>query len=199
MHRKREIVLASGSPRRRELLARFGVPFRVQTSHIDETRDLPASPAEVVEELARRKGRAVAEECRNALVIGADTVVVFKGNILGKPKNEQDAASMLKMLSGKEHQVYSGLSLITVHQGKIVKEYVSHRMTRVWMRSLSPEKIQWYVNTKEPLDKAGAYGIQGLGACLVDRIEGCYFNVVGMSLSLLDEMLAESGYFIAQD
>ena len=199
MHMKGEIVLASGSPRRRELLARFGVPFRVQTSHVDETSDLPASPAEIVEELARRKGRAVAEECRDALVIGADTVVVFNGNILGKPDDEQDAAYMLKMLSGKEHQVYSGLSLTVVSRGEITKEYVSHRMTRVWMRSLSPEKIQWYVNTKEPLDKAGAYGIQGLGACLVERIEGCYFNVVGMSLSLLDEMLTELGYCIAQD
>lgn len=199
MDMKREIVLASGSPRRRELLARFGVPFRVQTSRIDETRDLPDLPEKVVEELARRKGKAVAAGCRNALVIGADTVVVFDGTILGKPKDEQDAVSMLRMLSGKEHQVYSGLSLITVDQGKITREDVSHRMTRVWMRPLSDEKIKWYVNTKEPLDKAGAYGIQGLGACLVDRIEGCYFNVVGMSLSLLDEMLTETGYTLAQD
>ncbi|MBA4602715.1 Maf family protein [Thermoactinomyces mirandus] len=196
---QREIVLASGSPRRKELLARIGVPFRVQTSDVDETVDLPLSPDQVVEELALRKGRVVAARCENALVIGADTVVVYQGEIMGKPADQREAAQMLGELSGKEHQVYSGIALLTVNQGKITGEVVSHRMTRVWMRSLTPEKITWYVNTKEPLDKAGAYGIQGLGACLVDRIEGCYFNVVGMSLALLDEMLSEVGFSIAQD
>lgn len=196
---KREIVLASGSPRRKELLARFGVPFRIQTSDVDETVNLPLSANRVVEELALRKGRAVAAQCENALVIGADTVVVYQGEIMGKPGDEHEAAQMLGELSGKEHQVYSGIALLTVDQGEITREVVSHRMTRVWIRDLTPEKITWYVNTKEPLDKAGAYGIQGLGACLVDRIEGCYFNVVGMSLALLDEMLSEIGYSIARD
>lgn len=196
---QREIVLASGSPRRKELLARFGVPFRIQTSDVDETVTSSLSPEQVVEELALRKGRAVTARCENALVIGADTVVVYQGEIMGKPGDEREAAQMLRELSGKEHQVYSGIALLTVDQGKIAREVVSHRMTRVWIRPLTPEKITWYVNTKEPLDKAGAYGIQGLGACLVDRIEGCYFNVVGMSLALLDEMLSETGYSIARD
>ncbi|MGA8941454.1 MAG: Maf family protein [Thermoactinomyces sp.] len=196
---EREIVLASGSPRRKELLARFGVPFRIQTSDVDETADLPRLPDRVVEELALRKGRAVAAGCENSLVIAADTIVVYQGEIMGKPRNEHEAVQMLKELSGKEHQVYSGVALLTVDQGEITREIVSHRMTRVWLRSLTPEKITWYVNTKEPLDKAGAYGIQGLGACLVDRIEGCYFNVVGMSLALLDELLSEIGYSLAQD
>lgn len=196
---KREIVLASGSPRRKELLARFGVPFRIQTSDVDETVNLPLSASRVVEELALRKGRDVAAQCENALVIGADTVVVYQGEIMGKPEDEREAAQMLGELSGKEHQVYSGIALLTVDQGEITREVVSHRMTRVWIRDLTPEKVTWYVNTKEPLDKAGAYGIQGLGACLVNRIEGCYFNVVGMSLALLDEMLSEIGYSIARD
>ncbi len=195
----REIVLASGSPRRRELLSRFGFPFRVQTSDVDEAVSLSLSPDQVVEELALRKAKAVATQCENTLVIGADTVVVYQGEIMGKPGDEREAAQMLRDLSGKEHQVYSGIALLTVEQGEIAREVVSHRMTRVWIRSLTPEKITWYVNTKEPLDKAGAYGIQGLGACLVDRIEGCYFNVVGMSLALLDEMLSETGYSIARD
>jgi septum formation protein len=189
-----ELVLASGSPRRRELLALYGVDFRVQTSQVDETIDHRLPPGKIVEELALRKARAVAAACDHALVIGADTVVVYGGEILGKPCDEEEARKMLSRLQGREHQVYSGIALVRVQAGEKVEEKTAHRATKVWMRSLSPEKIAWYVSTKEPLDKAGAYGIQGRGARLVDKIEGCYFNVVGMSLSLLDQMLEEIGY-----
>ncbi|MGA9173721.1 MAG: Maf family protein [Thermoactinomyces sp.] len=189
-----ELVLASGSPRRRELLALYGVDFRVQTSQVDETIDHSLPPGKIVEELALRKARAVAAACDHALVIGADTVVVYGGEILGKPCDEDEAKKMLSRLQGRDHQVYSGIALVRVQAGEKVEEKTAHRATKVWMRSLSPEKIAWYVSTKEPLDKAGAYGIQGRGARLVDKIEGCYFNVVGMSLSLLDQMLEEIGY-----
>jgi septum formation protein len=126
-------------------------------------------------------------------------VVVLDDEILGKPRDEEHAKEMLTRLSGRVHQVCSGIALVRVQAGKVIEERSDHRVTKVWMRPLSPEKIAWYVNTKEPLDKAGAYGIQGLGACLIDKIEGCYFNVVGMSLSLLDQMLEETGYSIAQE
>ncbi|MBH8596865.1 nucleoside triphosphate pyrophosphatase [Thermoactinomyces sp. CICC 10523] len=189
-----ELVLASGSPRRRELLALFGVDFRVQTSHVDETVDHRLPPGTIVEELALRKARAVATECDDALVIGGDTIVVHNGEILGKPCDEDEAKKMLSRLQGTDHQVYSGIALVRVRAGAQVEEKTAHRMTRVWMRPLSPEKIAWYVGTKEPLDKAGAYGIQGRGARLVDKIEGCYFNVVGLSIPLLDQMLEEMGF-----
>jgi septum formation protein len=101
---------------------------------------------------------------------------------------------MLSRLQGRAHQVYTGIALVEVADGQVVRERVSHRMTHVWMRSLSDEKISWYVNSKEPLDKAGAYGIQGLGACLIDKIDGCYFNVVGLSLVELDQMFQDMGY-----
>jgi septum formation protein len=194
-----ELVLASGSPRRRELLAGLDLAFRVKTGQVDETVDPSLSPGRTVEELALRKARAVAETCGEALVIGADTVVVSGGEILGKPRDPSHAAEMLKKLSGKVHQVVSGIALILVRSGQIQQELTDHRVTEVTMRPLSARQIDWYVGTGEPLDKAGAYGIQGKGACLIEKIDGCYFNVVGMSLSLLDEMMERMGFFMAQD
>ncbi|MRG26797.1 Maf family protein [Laceyella tengchongensis] len=189
-----KIVLASGSPRRRELLAGLGIPFEVKTSQVDETFDPSCPPSAVAEELAHRKAKDVARQLDAALVIGADTIVVCDGEILGKPRDEQEAVQMLSKLQGRAHQVYTGIALVEVADGQVVRERVSHRMTHVWMRSLSDEKISWYVNSKEPLDKAGAYGIQGLGACLIDKIDGCYFNVVGLSLVELDQMFQDMGY-----
>ncbi|TCW41077.1 Maf family protein [Laceyella sacchari] len=189
-----KIVLASGSPRRRELLAGLGVPFEVKTSQVDETFDPSSPPNAVAEELAHRKAKDVARQLDAALVIGADTIVVCDGEILGKPRDEQEAVQMLSRLQGRAHQVYTGIALVEVADGHVVRERVSHRMTHVWMRSLSDEKISWYVDSKEPLDKAGAYGIQGLGACLIDKIDGCYFNVVGLSLVELDQMFQDMGY-----
>ncbi|MFD1422327.1 Maf family protein [Laceyella tengchongensis] len=189
-----KIVLASGSPRRRELLAGLGVQFEVKTSQVDETFDPSSPPNAVAEELAHRKAKDVARQLDAVLVIGADTIVVCDGEILGKPRDEQEAVQMLSRLQGRAHQVYTGIALVEVADGHVVRERVSHRMTHVWMRPLSDEKISWYVDSKEPLDKAGAYGIQGLGACLIDKIDGCYFNVVGLSLVELDQMFQDMGY-----
>ncbi|KPC77829.1 hypothetical protein ADL26_01025 [Thermoactinomyces vulgaris] len=191
-----KIVLASGSPRRRELLAGLGVQFEVKTSQVDETFDPSSPPNAVAEELAHRKAKDVARQLDAVLVIGADTIVVCDGEILGKPRDEQEAVQMLSRLQGRAHQVYTGIALVEVADGHVVRERVSHRMTHVWMRPLSDEKISWYVDSKEPLDKAGAYGIQGLGACLIDKIDGCYFNVVGLSLVELDQMFQDMGYLL---
>lgn len=180
------------------MLTRLGLSFRVQTSHVDETVDEHLSPAETVEQLALKKAKAVAQECDHALVIGADTVVVLDGEILGKPGDQADAIRMLNRLQGRNHQVYTGIALVEVH-GQVVRELTDHRRTEVKMRELSPQKLEWYVNTGEPLDKAGAYGIQGYGACLIEKIDGCYFNVVGMSISLLDQMLEQMGYSLVKD
>lgn len=194
-----QLVLASSSPRRKELLAQFGVDFHIKTSEVDESIQPGTSPAQMVEELARRKASKVAELYFDALVIGADTVVVIDGQVLGKPQDENDAKEMLNRIQGKAHEVYSGISLVYKKKGNVEQILSRHRVTKVWMRKMTPEKIDWYINTKEPLDKAGAYGIQGVGSCLVDKIEGCYFNVVGMSLSLLDQMMEEIGFSLAQD
>lgn len=193
-----ELVLASGSPRRREILTQLGLSFRVQTSQTDETIN-NLLPAAAVEQLALRKAKAVAPGCDSALVIGADTVVALDGEILGKPEDGGDAARMLNLLQGRTHQVYTGIALVQVRSGQVIRELVDHNQTRVTMRALSPQKIEWYVGTGEPLDKAGAYGIQGLGALLVEKIEGCYFNVVGLSISLLDEMMERMGFSLVED
>jgi septum formation protein len=195
-----ELILASGSPRRQEMLQERHVAFRVQTSHVDETLQPGLHPEEAVQLLARRKAMAVAtSSCSSVLVIGADTVVVLDGEILGKPRDSDEAIQMLSRMQGREHQVCSGIALIEVQQGQIVRESTDVRKTDVWMRPLSHDKIDWYVKTGEPLDKAGAYGIQGFGATLVERIDGCYFNVVGMSISLLDQMMERWGYSLFND
>lgn len=194
-----ELVLASSSPRRQELLALLGVDFQIKTSEVDESIAQGTLPGQMVEELARRKASKVAEFYHDALIIGADTVVVIDGQVLGKPRDANDAKAMLHRINGRAHEVYSGIALVHKKEGNVDRMLTCHRVTKVWMRSMTPHKIDWYVETKEPLDKAGAYGIQGLGSCLVDKIEGCYFNVVGMSLSLLDQMMEELGFSLAQD
>ncbi|NLG85827.1 MAG: septum formation inhibitor Maf [Firmicutes bacterium] len=188
----KKLVLASKSPRRRELLAGLGVPFSVIPSKVSETIT-DANPATLVEELARHKAESVACEVlldQQALVIGADTIVVLDGIILGKPKDEADAASMLQCLSGRWHQVFTGVAVTQPGSGCSLS---CHEVTAVKFRSLSAEEIAAYVATKEPLDKAGAYGIQGKGALLVERIDGCYFNVVGLPLVKLAGLLAHFG------
>ena len=185
-----EIVLASGSPRRRQLLEQIGLTgFRVLPSDVDESLPAGLGPGEAVERLSARKGAAVAAQARpGALVIAADTVVALDGAILGKPRDEGEAREMLSALSGRTHQVYTGVSLF--HPGGRRTE---HEVTAVTFRHLSQEEIAAYVATGEPMDKAGAYGIQGLGALLVERLEGDYFNVMGLPLCRLGEMLAQFG------
>lgn len=190
----RHVILASTSPRRRELLATLHIPFEVVPSKADEAVPSEWAPEQVVLELALRKAKAVHaaldSESRNAVIIGSDTIVVLDGQVLGKPKNEGEAASMLRALQGRSHQVLTAVACIDAGTGRAEAEY---RRTIVTMRPAAEEEIASYARTGEGLDKAGAYAIQGLGAIFVTGIEGCYFNVVGLPLSLLSEMLGRFG------
>ena len=185
-----EIILASGSPRRRELLERMGVrDFTVITSDADETLEEGLPPAEQVERLSRLKADAVAAETEaDALIIAADTVVALEGTILGKPADEEEAFRMLSVLSGARHQVYTG---VTVRQGD--KVLTRHEVTSVDFRPLEAEEVELYIATGECMDKAGAYGIQGYGALLIEGIIGDYYNVMGLPVACLAQMLKEFG------
>lgn len=191
---QRTLVLASSSPRRVQLLAMLGLPFIQDPSRAEEHMPgLPAGsldPADWALRQALRKARDVARRHRGALVIGADTVVELDGRLLGKPRDRDEAAAMLAMLAGREHRVASGLAVVDAGSGRAA---TGSRLTRVWMRPLSAAEIEAYVATGEPLDKAGAYAIQGIGATLVPRIDGCYFNVVGLPLALLADLLSLFG------
>ncbi|HJC40630.1 MAG TPA: septum formation inhibitor Maf [Candidatus Intestinimonas pullistercoris] len=183
------LILASGSPRRRQLLEQIGLTFVVRSSDVDESVSPGLTPAQVVESLSARKGEAVAAEAAPGdLVLSADTVVALDGAILGKPRDRAEAEAMLTALSGRTHQVYTGVTLL--QDGR---RLTGHEVTAVTFRPLSPGEIAAYVSTGEPMDKAGAYGIQGLGALLVERLEGDYFNVMGLPLCRLGEMLAQFG------
>lgn len=173
-----DIILASASPRRRELLALAGVDFAVKVADVEEVIPENASPDEVVKSLATQKASAVAQENPDSIVIGSDTVVALDGVILGKPRDEEDAVRMLKTLSGRSHTVYTGVAII---HGEKTNNFCE--ATEVVFNSLTDEEIRNYVATKEPMDKAGAYGIQGKGCVLVEKIVGDYFNVVGLPVS----------------
>lgn len=175
-----EIILASASPRRRELLALAGVDFAVKVADVEEVIPENASPDEVVKSLAMQKASAVAQENPDSIVIGSDTVVALDGAILGKPRDEEDAVRMLKALSGRSHTVYTGVAII---HGEKISNFCE--ATEVVFNQLTEDEIRNYVATKEPMDKAGAYGIQGKGCVLVEKIVGDYFNVVGLPVSRL--------------
>jgi septum formation protein len=190
----RTLILASSSPRRQELIQTFQLPVRIQVSHVDESYIPNTAPADIVEALALRKALAVAEslvsESLDGIVIGSDTIVVYHNQVLNKPVDDDDAMRMLTMLQGHTHQVFSGVACIDLMSGK---QIIKHRRTEVTMRELTKEQIRRYIASGEPSDKAGAYAIQGIGATLVESINGCYFNVVGLPLSLLSKMLGELG------
>ncbi len=187
------IILASASPRRRDILAELGVDFEIITADTDEDSDI-CDPELLVRELAERKGRAVYErllaedtdKAKNAIVISADTVVACNGEILGKPHSHDDAARMLAMLSGGTHQVVSGVA-VTI-DGKC-KSAAS--VTHVNVQNIPHDKLLTYANSEEPMDKAGAYAIQGRFSVWIDSIEGCYFNVVGLSVNTLNKLYYE--------
>lgn len=184
------IILASASPRRQELLKNLGLDFTVRVSEVDETLEENLAPAQQVERLAERKARAVASETTNGLVIGADTLVVFEGTPLGKPADTREAVSMLSKLQGQSHQVFTGLAVINAATGKSV---VTHEVTTVHFKPMSREQIERYVATGEPMDKAGAYAVQGKASIFIEGIRGCYFNVVGLPVGKLAEALKEFG------
>ena len=190
-----DMILASQSPRRKELLGQMGLRgFKVTSPEVDETVDEHLPPAQVVEELSRRKAMAVARHADgDDLIIAADTVVALEGAVLGKPADQREAFAMLTALSGNRHYVYTGLTVI---QGDQV--VTQHECTTVTFRELEPEEISHYIATGEPMDKAGAYGIQGLGAMLVSCIEGDYFNVVGLPIFRLSRILAGFGLDLFQ-
>ncbi|MGD9677323.1 MAG: nucleoside triphosphate pyrophosphatase [Vulcanibacillus sp.] len=192
----KKIVLASKSPRRKELLESIGLNFTVHSSDAEEVFKNDALPWEVVEQLALMKAESISFHYNDAIIIGADTIVVYEDTILGKPKNEMEAFEMLKKLQGQIHQVFSGLALINTSTGFFL---VSHRMTKVHMNPLTDDEIHFYINTKEPLDKAGSYGIQGIGSLFIEKIEGDYYNVVGLPLSLLKELLTSLKVDIVKD
>ena len=173
-----ELILASGSPRRRELLETAGLEFRVVIADVEEIIPQGTAPEEAVTALALRKAQAVAKDYPECTVIGADTVVVHRGMILGKPKSEEDAFEMLKTLSGDTHTVCTGVAMINEDK---IKNFCE--VTEVEFHCLTEDEIRSYVKTGEPMDKAGAYGIQGRGCVLVKRINGDYFNVVGLPVS----------------
>jgi len=184
------IILASNSPRRRDLLRQVGVVFTSDAADVDE-RVLPGEKPDIYAvRVALDKARVVAARTAAGIVVAADTVVVLDDAILGKPMDDCDAERMLAKLSGKMHRVITGLAVLDTGTGKTRTESAD---TRVWFRTLTQDQIVSYVSTGESLDKAGAYGIQGKGSLLIDRIEGCYFNVVGLPLLLLDRMLADFG------
>lgn len=178
------IILASQSPRRKELLELMKLSFTVRVADIDETMDA-SHPYEEVARVSRLKAQAAVQSA-DELVIAADTIVVCDGQILGKPKTEEQAAQMLSMLSGKKHQVMTGL---TVLQGE--KCICCTEVADVYFRALSKAEIDGYIHTKEPMDKAGAYGIQGGAAVFVERIEGDYYNIMGLPVCRLSMILKE--------
>ncbi len=172
------IILASGSPRRRELLQTAGVNFKVCAAQGDEVLDPSLHPADAAVEIARQKAAEVAEKYPRDCVIGADTIVVVDDLILGKPKDKNDAANMLALLSGREHTVYTGVCIINDGDENCFAE-----ATQVEFYPLTPEEITAYVESGEPMDKAGAYGIQGIGCVLVKGIKGDFFNVMGFPVA----------------
>ncbi|MGG4439132.1 Maf family protein [Brevibacillus fortis] len=184
------LILASSSPRRRELLQTLGLSFTIITSDVDETTAEHLSAREVVEELSLRKAKEVASRLTEGVVLGSDTVVVLDGQILGKPVDEMDAYRMLSMLQRQEHTVYSGVALIDVETGRAE---VSHSLTHVRIRALTEQEIKSYIATGEPMDKAGSYAIQGIGATIVEGITGDYFTVVGLPLGLTSTLLTRFG------
>ncbi|ADG05431.1 Maf family protein [Kyrpidia tusciae] len=183
---KRELVLASGSPRREALLRGLGLQFDVLRPQVDEVYDAQWPPGKIVRELARMKARWGAARRPRALVIGADTLVVVDRRILGKPSSPDEAVHMLMELQGRAHTVYSGVAVIDAVTGR---EETGFRATEVRMRPFSKDRARAYVKTGEPMDKAGAYAIQGVGALLIDSISGDFWTVVGLPLELLDGLL----------
>lgn len=180
---KEKIILASKSLRRQEILSAVGWEFEAIAADIDETRFAAEDAVSYVKRLARTKAETIAVKFPDRLVIGADTVVVIDGEILGQPRDDDDARRMLRLLSGRWHDVLTGVALMKA--GQVV---VEHETTRVRFSQISAEEMDWYVGTGEPRGKAGAYGIQGPAALLINEIQGDYFNVVGLPVRLVFEL-----------
>ena len=190
-----KLILASASPRRAEILRNAGIKFEIRKTDVDESRLVDEVPGDYVRRLALAKAQSAAAKylapVDETLILGADTVVVVNADILGKPVSQDDARSMLRRLSGRVHEVHTGLALLrsSGEEQRVVEE-----VTRVHFASLTDREIENYIATGEPFDKAGAYAIQGIGGRYVTRIEGCYFNVMGLPLARLWSLLRELGW-----
>ena len=193
-----KIILASKSPRRKEILENLGVKFEIITAETDESSDV-REPSELVRELSIRKGSAVADkiigeglsECDEALVISSDTVVAAGGEILGKPSDLDDARGMLSRLEGRDHSVFSGVAVTLIKNGAVVKTSAAVDETVVRFAPMTEKEIVFYINNENVLDKAGAYAIQGIASAWIEKIDGDYFNVVGLPVHRLIKLLSE--------
>lgn len=191
---KERLLLASQSPRRAEILRSVGWPFEAFAMEIDESARAGESPSHYVERLALEKAEAAARINQASLVLGADTTVVVHGEILGKPESEEDARRMLRRLSGRWHEVLTGVALVAGGEGiedGPRRHLVRHERTRVRFGPMTEREIDWYVRTNEPADKAGAYAVQGYAALFIEEIEGDYWNVVGLPIRLVYKMVNE--------
>lgn len=183
-----QMLLSSGSPRRKELLSLLGIPFQVVAPNIPEVQQLHETPRSFCLRVSREKAIEVAKKYPDALVIGADTIVVIDGTILGKPRNPSEAYDFLTLLQDRMHNVLTGYTIAFGNHyiSKVVK-------TKVCFRAMTAKEISWYVSTGEPMDKAGAYAVQGIGSLFIEKIHGCYTNVIGLPLSHLYKDLNKFG------
>ena len=186
----KKIILASASPRRKEILALTGLRFRVEPSDYEETLDNAIKPHKLAKRLSLEKARAIAGKYRDALIIAADTFIVFRGKLLGKPHTSKEARKILRLLNGKSHSVITGYTMLDTGTGQKITRSVE---TKVWFKKMSSQELDAYAATGEPIGKAGAYAIQGRGAMIVKKIEGDYLNVVGLPLFDLAESLKKFG------
>lgn len=186
----RKFILASKSPRRVEILKNIGVDFDIIPSDVDEDIPLDGTIVEYVEKLAKLKGEDIGSKVSGSVIISSDTIVVLDGRILTKPLDREDGFNTLKLLSGRIHHVYTSVSIIDQVGGRSI---VDHIKTAVQFKDLSDNEIDWYLDTGEPFDKAGSYGIQGKGARFVKRIDGCFFSVMGFPVEKFVEMMDSIG------
>ena len=188
-----KLVLASASPRREEILEGLNLNFTVVPSKIDEDNFQNDNPVELVKNLAFEKAKSVSKLVEDAIIIAADTVVVYNDQILGKPKNKKEAKKMLEELSSQKHQVITGVVVFDSQSGE---NYSEHNITEVKMTALNEQEINNYIETGEPLDKAGAYAIQGLGGLFIEEIKGSYYSVMGLPIHQLAKLLDKFNYGI---
>ncbi|CCU78496.1 Septum formation protein Maf [Halanaerobium saccharolyticum subsp. saccharolyticum DSM 6643] len=188
-----KLVLASASPRREEILKKLNLKFTIVPAKINEENFSNSDPIELVKTLALEKAKSVSELVEEAIVIAADTVVVFKGQILGKPADEADAKNMLKSLNSNQHQVITGLAVLNSSKEKI---FVEHNITDVKMTNMTEKEIDNYIETGEPMGKAGSYAIQGYGGLFVEEIKGSYHSVMGLPIHQLAKLLDKFNYGI---
>lgn len=189
----KKIILASASPRRKEILRLTGLNFAVCESDYEEDLNLSLKPRDLARFLSRKKAGSVAHKYKDAIIIAADTFILFRNRLHGKPHTEKEAEKMLRMLNGKAHSVITGFTIMDTGSNKILSRSVE---TKVYLKRLSGEEISAYVRSKEPLDKAGAYAIQGRGAVFIEKINGDFFNVMGLPLCALTKSLKKFGIYI---